>query len=424
MPVKILLADKSITIQKVVEMLFSGKEYEVLCVSDGETALSEAARISPDVVLADIDLPRVDGYAFSARLRESASLEKIPVILMMSRDDVYDEAKGRQAMIADHIAKPFESQELIGKVKKVVSGAPRQQVAVVPGPAVAAAAPTASKPPVSPTAAKPQAPPAPPKPQPVPPAPGSPAAASIPSAAPAKPVKETPVDIFDIIEEAPSHAEVKKSAAPPAEEEIVYEVEPVIEVEEELDSKPAVLPTGPKAVEEMRQGLGLSGKNQHAEDEIMSFESFDLGGSVREYKPVKSEPEAREWKPPSAPAPAQPALSESDLWSMAETVVAKIAKEVLATMPPAQAPALPEQELRSMAEKTISEMAKDVVSKMPPPEPPQISPDLLRSLVQESVAAAVREMAREIVEKVAWEVIPDMAEMLIRAEIERLKAEP
>jgi len=62
MPVKILLADKSITIQKVVEMLFSGREYEVACVSDGDTALHEAERLVPDVVLADVDLPRVDGY--------------------------------------------------------------------------------------------------------------------------------------------------------------------------------------------------------------------------------------------------------------------------------------------------------------------------------------------------------------------------
>ena len=53
MAVKILLADKSITIQKVVEMLFSGRDYEVTCVSDGETALGEAARVVPDVMLAD-----------------------------------------------------------------------------------------------------------------------------------------------------------------------------------------------------------------------------------------------------------------------------------------------------------------------------------------------------------------------------------
>ncbi|HET6364380.1 MAG TPA: response regulator, partial [Nitrospirota bacterium] len=92
MPVKLLLADKSITIQKVVEMLFSGREYEVVCVSDGENALSEASRVAPDVVLADVDLPRIDGYNFAARIKQIPALAQTPVILMMSRDDVYNDA--------------------------------------------------------------------------------------------------------------------------------------------------------------------------------------------------------------------------------------------------------------------------------------------------------------------------------------------
>src|SRR3990172_8501763 len=103
MPVKILLADKSITIQKVVEMLFSGKEYEVSCVSDGESAMADAVRIVPDVVLADVDLPRIDAYSFASRLRETPALSKVPVILMLSRDDVYDAMKGKLAGIADNI---------------------------------------------------------------------------------------------------------------------------------------------------------------------------------------------------------------------------------------------------------------------------------------------------------------------------------
>src|SRR5512135_3821604 len=108
MPVKILLADKSITIQKVVEMLFPGRDYEVTCVSDGETALAEAARVIPDVVLADVDLPPLDGYAFSGRLKQTPLLARTPVILMMSRDDIYDSTKGTLAGIVDNIAKPFE----------------------------------------------------------------------------------------------------------------------------------------------------------------------------------------------------------------------------------------------------------------------------------------------------------------------------
>src|SRR5512145_1841474 len=118
MPVKILLADKSITIQKVVEMLFSGKEYEVTCVSDGETAMNEVARSAPDVVLADVDLPRIDGYTFAAQIHQRPDLAQTPVILMLSRDDQYDAARGAQSGIVDSIAKPFESKDLIGKVKK------------------------------------------------------------------------------------------------------------------------------------------------------------------------------------------------------------------------------------------------------------------------------------------------------------------
>ena len=78
----------------------------------------------PDVVLADVDLPRIDGYSFSARLKQVPALAQTPVILMMSRDDVFDEAKARQAGIVDNIAKPFESQELIGKVRKAIAAAP------------------------------------------------------------------------------------------------------------------------------------------------------------------------------------------------------------------------------------------------------------------------------------------------------------
>jgi CheY-like chemotaxis protein len=361
MPVKILLADKSITIQKVVEMLFSGKDYEVVCVSDGETALSEAARVAPDVVLADIDLPRIDGYAFSGRLKQVPALAGTPVILMLSRDDVFDQAKARHMSIVDHIAKPFESQELIGKVKKAVSGGAR--------PVEAAAA--------SATAVQPQPPAAPPK--------------------PAK--KAAAPDIFDIIDEAPTQEDIKRPAVK-AEDEGVYEVEPVIEYEEQLPRETAkALPVGKKAVEEMREGLGLSGLEQTIDDEIVSFESLDMAtAEAREYVlPQQQEKPSQPSRKPAPAAPAafiqQPVISESDIWNMAEATVSKIAKEMLGTMQP-----------QASAGMTA----------------PQVSEEMLQASVQQ----AVRDMAREIIEKVAWEVVPDLAAAMIRAEIERLKAEP
>ncbi len=301
MAVKLLLADKSITIQKVVEMLFSGREYEVLCVSDGETALSEAARAIPDVVLADVDLPRVDGYTFAARLKQTLSLAQTPVILMLSRDDVFDGARAARAGIIDHIAKPFESQELIGKVKKALTAAPPRLAEPSPLSPKTAAPTAASRPAPSTT----------------------PGGARQATAAPAQAV---PSDIFDIIREAPSQTDFKR-AATKAPEESVYEVEPVVEVEEPLSQEvEQALPVGERAVEEMREGLGLGAKSQQqAPPEIVNFESLDMATkAAQEYAP----PPRREAEVKASPVQPQ-AVSEAMLRSIAEEAVAKIAREVL-----------------------------------------------------------------------------------------------
>jgi CheY-like chemotaxis protein len=325
MPVKILLADKSITIQKVVEMLFSGKEYSVTAVSDGESALGEASRVLPDVVLADVDLPRLDGYSFGSRLKQNPQLSRTPVILMLSRDDVYDEAKGRQAGIVDHIAKPFESQDLIGKVKTALASAPQR-------PGEAAAAPRA---------------------------PARPAAAPPP---PTRPQAAVPSDIFDIIQEAPSREEIRRAPAPPApQEESVYEVEPEVEVEEPMASEfEQALPTGARAREEMREGLGLEEEQAPGMSELEAFGAIPMAEEPVPPPP----PPRREAVPPRAPRAA------------------------------AAAPA-------SVA------------------QPPAVSEEMLRAIAEETIAR----IAREVLERVAWEVIPQLAEQMIREEIEKLKAE-
>jgi CheY-like chemotaxis protein len=422
MPVKLLLADKSITIQKVVEMLFSGREYDVVCVSDGETALSEASRVVPDVVLADVDLPRIDGYSFAARIKQVPALAQTPVILMMSRDDVYNDAKGRESGIIDHIAKPFESQELIGKVKKALAAA-----------RFAEPAPAAPRPPAAPAQPKPPQAPARPAAPVVPPA--APKVASKPKQAP------PPTDIFDIIQEAPTQAELKRAATPsPAEEEGVFEVEPVVEVEEPLGSElEQALPFGEKAVEEMRAGLGLTDKKEEPQPEIVTFESLDMATKTFEEfapspKPVQpaAEPPRPTTRPAAAPRkePAvvtpsipEPQISEEMVRRMAEETIAKMAKEVFAKLPPVHVPTIPESELRSMAEAAIAELAKEAFEMLPPPQPPKVSEETVRRGIEEAVSKIAREVAREVIEKVAWEVIPELAEQLIKAEIERLKAE-
>ncbi len=373
MPVKILLADKSITIQKVVEMLFSGKDYEVACVSDGDTGLQEASRFVPDVVLVDVDLPRIDGYSFAGRLKQEPQLSQTPVILMMSRDDVYDSVKGNQEGIVDNIAKPFESQELIGKVKKALAAVPSRPAA-----------------PVTPPIAKPR--------------------------------QAAPSDIFEIIKEAPTQAELKKATELLSEEESVYEVEP--EVEEVEDTVPResspVLPVGARAVEEMRAGLGLN--EQPREPEIVPFEVFDLAMEPAPKANMPQEPKlfASAGSAHEPPVPQQ--ITDDQVRSMVETSVSKAVKEAIENRAAPAPTVLPESELRGMAEKLISKMAQDMFKDMPPPPLPKISDDTVRRGIEEAVSKIARDIAREVIEKVAWEVIPPLAEQMIKEEIERLKA--
>lgn len=323
MPSKILLADKSITIQKVVEMLFSGKEYSVTAVSDGDAALSEAARILPDVVLADVDLPRVDGYTFSSRLKQTPQTARTPVILMLSRDDVYDAAKGASAGIVDHIAKPFESQDLIGKIRKALTGAP----AAVPAPA-AAARPAA----------------APPRPAPEPP--------------PPKPKQAVPSDIFDIIQEAPSSVDVRRApAAPPAAEppaeESLYEVEPELEMEEpaaaDLDQ---ALPKGAKAIEEMRAGLGIGEEPLPRRTRTPGLEFL---GELPGETPAAAPPKPVRAAPAAAPPAPAPAVSEDMVRALAEETIERIAREVLERIAWEVIPQLAETMIREEIEKLKAE---------------------------------------------------------------------
>lgn len=313
MPVKILLADKSITIQKVVEMLFSGKEYTVTAVSDGESAISEAGRLVPDVVLADVDLPRMDGYTLSARLKQSPRLARTPVILMLSRDDVYDEAKGGQSGIVDHIAKPFESQDLIGKIKKALTGAPSPPAEA----ATAAPARPAAPPPLKP-----------------------------------KPKAAVPSDIFDIIQEAPSRADITRpDAEPPPAEEAVYEVEPEIEMDEPIAAEvlEEALPLGEKAREEMREGLGIG---EPSVAELADFGSF-------------AEPEIEE--PPAPPPPRRAAAMPTAPVPAAASV---------------EPPAIPEEMIRAIAEETISRIAREVLERIAWEVIPQLAETMIREEIE------------------------------------------
>ncbi len=198
--------------RRVLEITFSGEDFQVLLAGNRAAALEEAAK-NPDVVLVDTVLDTEDGYALAKELR--GKLPRAAVILLASRHNPYDAGRGAEAGADDTADKPFDTQAILDKVKKVLAA---KESGEAPAVAAAPAAPPAiAKPPVPPArpaastmfgvappavAAKPPVPvaaPAAPVAAPAAPKPAAPfaapAAPAAPFAAPAAPAAPKPAPV-------------------------------------------------------------------------------------------------------------------------------------------------------------------------------------------------------------------------------------
>jgi CheY-like chemotaxis protein len=134
---KILLADDSITIQKVVNLTFADEGIEVVAVSNGDTAERRLAEVNPDLVLADIFMPGKNGYELCEYIKRSAQFSKVPVVLLIGAFEPFNEAEARRVHADAHLTKPFESRTLVETVRKLINvgGQPRTgPIAPVPVP--------------------------------------------------------------------------------------------------------------------------------------------------------------------------------------------------------------------------------------------------------------------------------------------------
>jgi DNA-binding response OmpR family regulator len=118
---RLLLADDSITIQKVVELVLAEEDFEIKSVSNGEDALNLLDSFRPDIILADIEMPKVNGYQLCDKVRNNPSTAHIPVILLAGAFEPVDEELARQVKADDTVIKPFESQELISKINAILT---------------------------------------------------------------------------------------------------------------------------------------------------------------------------------------------------------------------------------------------------------------------------------------------------------------
>ena len=115
---KVLVIDDSNTIRRSAEIFLKQGGHEVLLAEDGFDALSKVNDFRPDMIFCDILMPRLDGYQTCAIIKKNANYAAIPVVMLSSKDGVFDKARGRMVGSQDYLTKPFTKDQLLQAVQQ------------------------------------------------------------------------------------------------------------------------------------------------------------------------------------------------------------------------------------------------------------------------------------------------------------------
>lgn len=358
---KLLLADDSITIQKVVELVLAEEGFEIKAVNNGEEALAAAATFKPDIVLADIEMPKMNGYQLCEKLKANPSTQNVPVILLSGAFEPLDEELARQVKADSFVIKPFESQELISKINASLI----PQAAVAEEAAEEAVAVEAEE-----------------------------------EAVVAEAVSgEEDLWSMEAMEEAPAETaalgEVMAEAVP---EEVVFSDAFATAEPEEINVAEAL---------EVAEEADLSAEAVFAE--AVEAAPVEAAGAGKMAAPVYEE------KIVSAPAglrkqremPDIELPSKEELSSMFKKAVDERVASFLSAM-----------DIKSELLSSVTPALKDSIEKVLWEVAPELTEKLLKEILQSSLASLSKE-----IEKVIWETVPEVAERLIAKEIEKIKSE-
>ena len=118
---KVLVIDDSNTIRRSAEIFLKQGGHEVLLSEDGFDALSKVNDFQPDLIFCDILMPRLDGYQTCAIIKRNAKFSSVPIVMLSSKDGVFDKARGRMAGSQDYLTKPFTKDQLLQTVQALGS---------------------------------------------------------------------------------------------------------------------------------------------------------------------------------------------------------------------------------------------------------------------------------------------------------------
>jgi CheY-like chemotaxis protein len=451
---KLLLADDSITIQKVIQITFAHENYELTITDNGDAALAKAQELKPDLIMSDVYMPGKNGYELTTAIKQDPALQHVPVLLLAGSFEPFDEDKARSCKADAWIEKPFESQNLIDKVAELLNAAPESapDIAAVVEPApVVEQAPVAA--PVSaveqdaaaveafvveeePLAAFDE---------------GAPVAPAVSAAS------EDPFGDISFEEETPavepepavaddwSDAYAETELAPAAVDAFASD-EPVAAVEDDFaaaEEEPLPV-TEFDEVEELPTVSADHDAFDLDEGEIMPLGDDDILGE-EDLEPAMPEQTLAAWSRDDAaldafaePVAEVAAIEDEDVFAAAEPIeeapevsATPAAEEVDVFFDEPEAAAAPVFEASLVEPAPVEEAPEAVIEEAAPvaavsavdveAKASAMGEDEIEAIIEKVVTKVVEKLADSILERVAWEVVPDLAENLIREEIRKIK---
>jgi len=118
---RVMVIDDSRTIRRTAETLLSREGAEVITAVDGFEALAKIAELEPQIIFVDIMMPRLDGYQTCTLIKNNQRFRDIPVIMLSSKDGLFDKARGRIVGSEQYVTKPFTREELLDAIRKHVA---------------------------------------------------------------------------------------------------------------------------------------------------------------------------------------------------------------------------------------------------------------------------------------------------------------
>jgi CheY-like chemotaxis protein len=392
-PYTLLLADDSVTIQRVIELTFADEDVVVVAVSDGDQAIARLEASPPDIVLADIGMPGKNGYEVAQYIRQSPRLAHIPVVLLTGAFEPVDQARAAAAGCDGVLAKPFEPQLVIGRVKELLARTNR------PPDAIAADVP---QPFIGPDDQW-----APPPPEP-----------PVTRAAPEPAAGVALDDYFDRLDAAfsslsPSTSAPPTPAAPPGPDIDWF----TTTAAGTPDAEPWDLPAPVDPFEPPDLPLTYASPQPPAEPFPQAVPSA----------PVARPSALSDFAPDAYSAPPAPSVRVAPWASVAVPATpAPLGGSAPDTPPAPVAPPRP-AELPALADAFAALLAAEQGEPLPASAPawpatPQSAPMATDALVEDITRRVLDRLSDQVVRETVGEIVTKVAEQLVRQEIERIKA--